>query len=67
MQADARAGRLRGHSRPPQATLIADVLDALTSTTKRGGDIAAAVTAVAPVEIIEADPVLNVAAHERHG
>jgi TnpA family transposase len=37
---------------------IADVLDALTKAAKSGRDIAGAVTAVAPLEVIEADATL---------
>lgn len=37
---------------------IADVLDALTRAAKKGGDVTAAVTAVAPLETIEADAAL---------
>lgn len=37
---------------------IADVLDALTKAVKKGGDVTAAVTAVAPIGTIEADAAL---------
>jgi hypothetical protein len=37
---------------------IADVLEALTRTAKKGGDVTAAVTAVTPIETIEADAAL---------